>query len=417
MSVWNTSESISATGVRDQERVEYDGQSFSDCFVNNTRFDYSLAEQTQTVTVGVVCPGTNQSYPIFVSMETELVFAQMLSKDFIGQYYGPGLKLMNITHESGSNYQKIVLGALEVISTDSLTIMRNYNTSSPPMSASIIYYVDPNKGTAKYETSTFTHLDGTVELWPTPARVYTNSIENLIYVANHAVNLDLGSTRSPNLFRDVLVVPKAILPNPMPPNTSSNQWVGNDSISFYYGALPAGYDSWADALLDGKPFKLGDVTDLPPDSTMVTTYLCSTYQVKPTGALASSVITGILSMGNTAWGIWLIVLALLVTKYQAPVVECLCNDCIKKAEDAFRKRKMGESGGPEKMHPSEEVQAAGNPDSATVINRLLTLEDKIRDLESRLRDSPPGDGKAEFIRFPMEQRDSQGSAFSGGANK
>ncbi|KAG9076285.1 hypothetical protein FS749_011956, partial [Ceratobasidium sp. UAMH 11750] len=48
-SVWNTTKALSASGVREQERVEYRGQSFSGCFVNTTRFDYNMIDQTQTL--------------------------------------------------------------------------------------------------------------------------------------------------------------------------------------------------------------------------------------------------------------------------------------------------------------------------------------------------------------------------------
>ncbi|KAG8759615.1 hypothetical protein FRC12_009718 [Ceratobasidium sp. 428] len=51
MSSWNTTQGASTSGVQKQERIEYRGQSFTDCFVNNTRFKFSLVDQSQTVTV------------------------------------------------------------------------------------------------------------------------------------------------------------------------------------------------------------------------------------------------------------------------------------------------------------------------------------------------------------------------------
>jgi hypothetical protein len=52
MSTWNVSRPVGDDGVRVQERVEYQGQPFSGCYVNNARFEHSLVEQTQTVNVG-----------------------------------------------------------------------------------------------------------------------------------------------------------------------------------------------------------------------------------------------------------------------------------------------------------------------------------------------------------------------------
>ncbi|KAG8700940.1 hypothetical protein FRC12_008832 [Ceratobasidium sp. 428] len=328
MSAWDTSDSgASIDGVQEQKRFEYRAESFADCYVNSTRFDYSLAEQTQTVNVGVICPGTDD-YSIYVSMETEIVFAQELTKDFIGQYYGPGLGLMNMTKSNSSDYHKVALAVLEVISTDSLSIMKAYNRSEYPLSISAFYYVDTHTGNlvlgpAGPATSLFTHLNGTVELWPSEANVYTGSIENLLNVVSHAVNLDLqGNARNvtaPNLFRNTSLLEEVLYPNERPDNrTAPAQWVGSESASFYYGQLPSGYQSWAAALLDGKPIHVGDLTGLHNESVMVTTYLCSTYQVKTMSSLVSSVIIGVVSVGSSAWGAWIFVLVLLVTKYQAP---------------------------------------------------------------------------------------------------
>ncbi|KAG9079984.1 hypothetical protein FRC06_007216, partial [Ceratobasidium sp. 370] len=56
--------------------------------------------------VGVICEGT-PDYPVYASMESAVVFAWELSKDFIGQYYGPGLGLLNIPDANPSDYRKL----------------------------------------------------------------------------------------------------------------------------------------------------------------------------------------------------------------------------------------------------------------------------------------------------------------------
>lgn len=53
MSAWNTAKAnTSPSAMQEQERLEYRGESFANCQVNNTRFDYSLLDDTHTVTVG-----------------------------------------------------------------------------------------------------------------------------------------------------------------------------------------------------------------------------------------------------------------------------------------------------------------------------------------------------------------------------
>ena len=54
MSVWNTTKATSNSQVREQERVEYRGESFASCSVNTVQFDYSMIDDTQTVTVSIL---------------------------------------------------------------------------------------------------------------------------------------------------------------------------------------------------------------------------------------------------------------------------------------------------------------------------------------------------------------------------
>ncbi|KAG8783257.1 hypothetical protein FRC12_019903 [Ceratobasidium sp. 428] len=394
MSTWNTSSKVPlADGVQEQKRFEYRAESFADCFVNSTRFDYSLAEQTQTVNVGVICPGTNSDYPIYVSMETEIVFAQELTKDFIGQYYGPGLGLLNMTKSNSSDYHKVALAVLEVISTDSLTIMRAYNGSEQPHSG-----LTSNKSIHAPEWK--------VELWPSEANVYVASILNLLNVVSHAVNLDLqGNARNvtaPNLFRNTSLLEEVLYPNERPDNrTAPAQWVGNDSTSFYYGQLPSGYQSWAAALLHGKPVQVGDITGLHNESVMVTTYLCSTYQVRTMSSLVSSVIIGVASVGSSAWGIiWVIVLWLLV-RYRTPNLHCLCEDCIERAEYNWREKSV------------KDLQDPKNG----VMGRLLALEKNAGIMPIR-EEKPAGGQPAEGLpTLPQRELSYMSTSTTGGDHK
>ncbi|KAG8703937.1 hypothetical protein FRC09_003866 [Ceratobasidium sp. 395] len=318
MSTWNTKEPLSASRVQEQKRAEYRGESFSSCYVNSTRFDYSMVEETQTMTVGVICPGTEE-YPIFVSMETKIVFALELTKDFIGQFYGPGLNLLSLPDANPSDYRKLVLAVLEVISTESLTIIGLSNLLSPPaLSMSLFFHVNNRTDALSVGTSTFTYLNGTKDLWPPEAQIYSISITNLAHVVNHAVNLDLGSHISPNIFRNASVLKDVVLPNLAPRNISPDVWIGNKAQSFYYDRFPPRYQTWAQALLDEHPVKLGNPTNLPNVSTMATTYLCPMYQVKPINALLSSVFVGSATMTLSVWGIWMFLTAFLAKRIMAP---------------------------------------------------------------------------------------------------
>ncbi|KAG8794274.1 hypothetical protein FRC12_025093 [Ceratobasidium sp. 428] len=317
MSTWNTSEPPSASRVQEQKRAEYRGQSFSDCYVNTTRVDFSMVEETQTVTCGVICPGT-KDYPIFVSMETKVVFALELTKDFIGQYYGPGLDLLSLPDANPSDYRKLVLAVLEVISTDSLTLIGKPLLSSPALSMSVFLNVNNVTNEVTLGTTTFTYLNGTRLLWPLEARIYGTSITNLAQVVNHAVNLDLGNQLSPNIFRNTSVLKHFVLPNLAPSGITPDEWIGNETQSFYYDKLPPKYQTWAQALLDEYPVRLGNVTNLPSVSEMTTSYLCPMYKVKPISALLSSVFVGSATMTLSVWGIWMFLTAFLAKRIMAP---------------------------------------------------------------------------------------------------
>jgi len=336
-STWNTTKGAASSGIQQQERVEYRGQSFASCFVNTTRFDYSLVEQTQTLSVGVICEGT-PDYPVHVAMETVVVFAEELSKDFIGQYYGSGQELMNITSASPSDYRRIVMAVLEVLSTDSLTIIGGQHLAQPVLSMSLVLGVNPDTAATDLLTTTVTYVNGARGTLPAEANIYIPSFWNLVNAVMDAVNLDLGSHKYQNMYRNATVFHKVIMPNPPPTGIPSGNWSATpDSQSFYYGKITPPYQSWADMLLAGLPVTVGTVTGLPDESGMRTTYLCPSYRVKPTGSLLSSVFVGSATMILSVWGAWMFFTAFLAKKIMAPRVQCHCAGCQKREEEEARR--------------------------------------------------------------------------------
>ncbi|EUC56411.1 transmembrane protein, putative [Rhizoctonia solani AG-3 Rhs1AP] len=342
MSTLNTSGHNGVAQLDEQIRAEYRGQDFSSCYVNSARFDYNMFDQTQSVMVGVFCPGFPYS-PVNVSMQTTMTFAWELSKDFIGQYYGPGLDLLSLNETNPSDYRKVVLAVLEVISTDSLSIMHRPHLSNPAGSIRIAFKVNATTGVWKDDASTLTYVNGTqLEAYPAEANIYGASIANLVTVAMDAVSLDLGSTRFPNVFRNFTYMSKAIKLNLAPVGINSTNWA-EGSRTFYYGALTK-YETWADTLLHGEPVKVGDLTGLPArGSTMATTYLCPTYQVKPMGSFLSSVFVGSATMTLSVWGVWMFFTAFVAKRIMAPRVECQCASCHKRrVKEAGDKCECGE---------------------------------------------------------------------------
>ncbi|KAG8785033.1 hypothetical protein FRC12_018052 [Ceratobasidium sp. 428] len=242
-----------------------------------------------------------------------MTFAWEQSKDFIGQYYGPGLSLLNITDANPSDYRRLVLAALEVISTDSLTIMHRQHLTNPALSMRIFFTIDPDTSEPISGASTLTYVNGTQpDQYPLEGWIYSNSIYNLVTVATDAVNLDLGNNRSVNVFRNAsrLNDPKVFSPNLPPTGIRPANWA-EGSQSFYYGNITPPYRTWAEMLIAGKPVTLGDSSGLPEDSVMITAYLCPSYQLKPMSSLLSSVFIGFASMVLSAWAGWMFVTAFL----------------------------------------------------------------------------------------------------------
>ncbi|KAG8735697.1 hypothetical protein FRC10_010244, partial [Ceratobasidium sp. 414] len=367
-STWNTTHGVSASGIQQQERVEYRGQSFAGCFVNTTRFDYNLLDQTQTLSVGVICEG-DTNYPVHVSMETVLVFAQELSRDFIGQYYGSGQELPNTTVTNPSDYRRVVLAVLDVLSTDSLTIIAGQHLPQPVLGMSLVLSVNPSTGGTGVLTTAITYANGTRVPLPDAADIYVNSIWNLVNAVNDAVNLDLGSYRYNNLYRNATAFKNVIQPNLPPPGIPSDHWAATpEGQSFYYGRITPPYQTWAQMLLAGLPVKVGTLTGLPDDSARVTTYLCPSYRVKSKGSLLSSVFVGSATMLLSTWGLWMLVTTLIAKRIRPPQVQCHCDKC-KKVEAA----KKAEEDKKEEARKAEEARQGADSAKTGIFAKLAAL--------------------------------------------
>ncbi|CEL63406.1 hypothetical protein RSOLAG1IB_10735 [Rhizoctonia solani AG-1 IB] len=270
-------------------------------------------------------------------MTTNMVFAMELNKDFIGQYYGSTLAMDSLNNTRPSNYRKQIMAALQVITTDSLIIMGrdDVHLSNPALSTRIYFSVDPDTAEPIPSRSAFTYVNGTRLLtFPQEAMLYVNTIYNLMHIVISAVNLDLSNSRTPNIFTNATFFREKIRPNLPPNGLNSTVWAAAEGArTFYYGSLAAGYQTWAQMLLDGKPVELGNPTGLPEQSAMVTTYLCPVYQVKPTKSLLASVFVGSATMTISIWGIWMIITTFVAKRISPPRVQCHCSIC-KEVESA-----------------------------------------------------------------------------------
>ncbi|CAE6385843.1 unnamed protein product [Rhizoctonia solani] len=326
MSVWQSNSTS-----QEPSRIEYTGQSFAHCSVNSVQFDYSLAEQTQTVNVGVFCE-SSESFKANVSMQTTIPFAWMLSKDFVGQYYGQGLEPEDLINADKNEYRRTVLSALQLISTDSLTIMRHSDKHLPVplLSASIYFIVDSITGSFAPNTSTFAFVNGStpIQLHPT-LLIYFDATYNLMRLVIDAVHLDIGNHIYSNVFTNVSRLKETVVPNLAPSPISPTDWA-EGSKPFYFSQLTT-YQTWAQALLNGFLTTLGDVNlTLPSKSVMAIGYLCPTYRVKPTSSLLVSVFVGSATMILSVWSAWMFFSAFLARRIMPPKIICHCDDCNKR---------------------------------------------------------------------------------------
>ncbi|KAG8740933.1 hypothetical protein FRC10_003548 [Ceratobasidium sp. 414] len=223
-------------------------------------------DYTQTITTAVYCPDT----PANTFMETSVTFANDISKDFVGQYYGFDTDVFDFVQETSRNYRKAVFAVLDVISADSLAVMGGQHLSSPILSLSTRL----NVTTREFWATSITYLNGTFLAYDDTsmglASIYNSSVYNLAAAVTNAVHLDLGNVGPQNIFIDPSAVNDTFLPNLAPPGVNPNLWVREDH-SFYYGGVVAPYQTFAQMLRAGLPqnITLGDLSDLPGDSQMV----------------------------------------------------------------------------------------------------------------------------------------------------
>ncbi|KAG8749621.1 hypothetical protein FRC11_011138 [Ceratobasidium sp. 423] len=359
MSAWETSNASEASGVPEQQRVQYRGEPFADCYVNGAAFEYDRNERTQIITVGVECPGSHD-LPVYLSMQTSMTFSWEVHSHFVGQYYGPGGGMQRfIQRTSANDYRKLVLAALEVISVDSLTIVTGQHLSNPALNIKIYLNIDPDTGDLTSSSSTWTYVNGTQpDSYPDEAGIYDNTLLNLLVVATDAVSLDLGSHRNSTIFTNSSRLHDMIQPNRAPSGINASDWAnGSRTKSFNYRRIVPPYQTWAEMLLNDQPVKLGNATGMPDKSVMATTYLCPIYQVKSPGSLVILVFVGVWSMYTLICPVWGYVLTRIVTRIKEPHVYmyCACSECKKRKEKA--EEFQGEEG--------KEEQQVGNG----VVNR------------------------------------------------
>ncbi|KAF8608663.1 hypothetical protein BDV93DRAFT_551486 [Ceratobasidium sp. AG-I] len=306
----------------DEGRVEYTGGSFNVCSIYSMRFDYNLLDFTQTITVAIYC----SELPVRAFLSTAIVFADEISRDTIGQFYGYSIDVFSVVDGNSRDYHSAVFGVLDVISTDSLAIIGGQYLPSPVLTLSARANVT---GKAWFDETYITYLNGSVSYHGEDslgaAEIYRASIVNLMNVVYDAVTLDLGNGGSENIFLNPAAINTRLSPNLAPPPYNPDFWVRNE-ISFFYGRLDPQYQTWAEMLQAGFPrnITLGNLTGLPDNSTMIANYLCPGYQLKPMSSFLANIFIGTSSMFLSAWAVWMFGIAIIAKMIKAPCVVCKC---------------------------------------------------------------------------------------------
>ncbi|CAE6416632.1 unnamed protein product [Rhizoctonia solani] len=320
LSSWRTT-ADSAT-FKDEGRVEYRGGSFNECYVYNIRFDLSVIELTQTLIVGIMCP----TYPVLAFLETRLVFATEVSKDIVGQYYGYGVNVAALVDRESHDYRRVVFDLLDVISTDSLSILDGSHINWLSLSAR----ADVQSTEAFFTTTNMVAKNGTSFMNDNntmgDAEVYRATISNLMRAVQYAIEVDLGNPSLDNIFTNSSAINSTFSPNPPPTGVAPGDWVGRNSFRFGFVEKP--YSTFAEMLRAGIPTNittaLGTLTGLPANSTMITNYLCPSYQPRPMSSLLANVFIGTATMFLSAWAAWTSVTAILAKRIAGPCVTCTC---------------------------------------------------------------------------------------------
>ena len=76
----------------------------------------------------------------------------------------------------------------------------------------------------------------------------------------------------------------------------------------------------AEMLLAGLPqnITLGNLTGLPASSTMITSYLCLSYQLRPMSSFLANIFIGTATMLLSAWAAWTFVTAFIAERIKGP---------------------------------------------------------------------------------------------------
>ncbi|KAF8597935.1 hypothetical protein BDV93DRAFT_512915 [Ceratobasidium sp. AG-I] len=246
ISVWNTTKAANSTSqIPEQEHIEYRGESFAHCRVRTIRFDHSIVEEIQVVTASG-------------SMD--------IDKDFVGRYYRSGPDEYSgrdlLPELDRGNYRELAYAVLETISTDSLSTTHQH-LSAPVLSITMLSRITFVDG--KIETTpllqTLTYFNGTQVKWTEETFIYAASILNLMNVAAHTVNLDLGSAGPESIYLNSSALNVTIDANLAPPGILLADWAQN-SVSFYYGQINLPYETWAQMLHAGQKIKLAQANSL-----------------------------------------------------------------------------------------------------------------------------------------------------------
>ncbi|CAE6426960.1 unnamed protein product, partial [Rhizoctonia solani] len=242
LSSWRTDTNITSG---DEGRVEYRGGSFNQCYVYSIRFDLDIIESTQTLTVAIVCPVS----PVVAFLETRIVFAIEVSKDIVGQYYGYGIDVIGLVGEESWDYRRIVFAMMDVISTDSLSILDRNRVDWLSLSTRAAV----NEENPVFSTTNIMAKNGTGYMTGNntmgEAEVYRATITNLMRVVQHAVQLDLSNPGSDNIFTNSSAINSTFSANPPPAGIDPNTWV--DKNSFRYGWVTAPHSTFAGMLRAG----------------------------------------------------------------------------------------------------------------------------------------------------------------------
>ncbi|KAG8694601.1 hypothetical protein FRC11_002096, partial [Ceratobasidium sp. 423] len=319
MSAWGISNASEPFGVLEQRRFRYQGEPLVGCYVNGAAFEYDRNTRTQTII-------------------TSMTFSWNVRSNFLGQHYMQRF----IQRTSANDYRKLVLAALEVISTDSLTIMDEQHLSNPALTIQKYVLGDPDTGDIMPSSTIWTYLNGTQSVtYLDKANIYASAFLNLLVVSMDAVSLDLGSHRNSTIFTNSSRLHDMITPNRAPTGINASDWA-NVTKSFNYGQIVPPYQTWAEMLLNDQPVKLGNATGMPEVSSMATTYLCPIYKIKPISSLLVSVFVGTATMFMSVLSVWWFFMTCIAMRIEEPRVYmyCSCDGCKKrkaKAEECQRK--------------------------------------------------------------------------------